>query len=58
MRERPDRLGRILTALSNGSEAWTAARLCQTCPEIAGVTGAGVMLMSGDVQRGSLSASD
>ncbi|HXC84709.1 MAG TPA: GAF and ANTAR domain-containing protein [Trebonia sp.] len=58
MRERPDRLRRILTALSNGSEAWTAARLCQTCPEIAGVTGAGVMLMSGDVQRGSLSASD
>jgi hypothetical protein len=56
--ERPDRLRRILTALSNGSEAWTAARLCQKCPEIAGVTGAGVMLMSGDVQRGSLSASD
>jgi hypothetical protein len=53
-----DRLGRIMTALSAGNGAWTAARLCETCPEIAGVTGAGVMLMSGDVQRGSLSASD
>ncbi len=53
-----DRLGRILTALRAGGQAWTPARLCQTCPEIAGVTGAAVMLVSGDVQRGSLSASD
>jgi hypothetical protein len=53
-----DRLGRILRELSAGDGALTPARLCETCPEIAGVTGAGVMLMSGDVQRGSLSASD
>jgi hypothetical protein len=53
-----DRLGRILAALSAGEGAWTPARLCEACPVIAGVTGAGVMLMSGDVQRGSLSASD
>jgi GAF domain-containing protein len=53
-----DRLGRIVAALSAGEDAWTSARLCGAFPEIAGVTGAGVMLMSGDVQRGSLSASD
>ena len=36
----------------------TERGLCEACAGIAGVTGAGVMLMSGDVQRGSLSASD
>jgi hypothetical protein len=37
---------------------WSSARLCGTCPGIAGVTGAGVMLMSGEIPRGSLCASD
>jgi hypothetical protein len=37
---------------------WSAARLCAVCPQIAGVTGAGVMIMSGDTPRGSLCASD
>jgi GAF domain-containing protein len=53
-----DQLGRILAALSAGEGAWTPARLCEVCPVIAGVTSVGVMLMSGDVQGGSLSASD
>src|SRR5205807_692855 len=53
-----DRLGRILAALSAGEGVWSSARLCGACPGIVGVTGAGVMLMSGDVPRGSLSASD
>jgi GAF domain-containing protein len=53
-----DRLGRILAALSAGDDTWTPARLFEEFPAIAGVTGAGVMLMSGDVHRGSLSASD
>ena len=53
-----DRLGRILAALSGGEDAWTSARLCGACPGLAGVTGAGMMLMSDDVQRGTLSASD
>jgi hypothetical protein len=52
------RLGRIMAALSAGEGAWTPARLCEVTPAIAGVTGAGVLLMSGEVQRGSLSASD
>jgi hypothetical protein len=53
-----DRLGRILAVLSAGEDTWSSARLCEACPGITGVTGAGVMLMSGEVPRGSLSASD
>jgi hypothetical protein len=53
-----DRLGRILAALHGGEGARTPARLCEACPAIAGVTGAGIMLMAGDVHRGTLSASD
>ncbi|MGO9221643.1 MAG: GAF domain-containing protein [Streptosporangiaceae bacterium] len=52
------RLRRILAELSDGNDAWPAARLCEVCPRIAGVNGAGVMLMSGDVPRGSLCTSD
>jgi len=53
-----DRLGRVLAALPAGEAAWTSARLCGACPGLAGVTGAGMMLMSGEVHRGTLSASD
>jgi hypothetical protein len=50
-----DRLGRILAALAdNGADSWSSARLCSVCPHIVGVDGAGVMLMSGDIPRGSL----
>lgn len=53
-----DRLHRILAELSDGGDAWSSARLCGVCPGIAGVTGAGVMLMSGDIPRGSLCTSN
>ena len=53
-----DRLRRILAELSDGNGPWPAARLCEAFPRIAGVEGAGVMLMSGDVPRGSLCTSD
>ncbi len=53
-----DRLGRILAALSAGGDAWSSARLCAVCPGIVGVNGAGVMLMSGDIPRGSLNSTD
>ncbi len=33
---------------------WSSARLCGGCVEITGVDGAGIMLMSGDIPRGSL----
>jgi hypothetical protein len=52
------RLSRLLAELSDGEGPWSAARLCAVCPPIVGVTGAGIMLMSGDVPRGSLSATD
>jgi hypothetical protein len=53
-----DRLQRILAALAAGEDGWSSARLCRACPGIVGVNGAVVMLMSGDIQRGSLCATD
>src|SRR5881392_146441 len=53
-----DRLHRILAALSSGEGGWSSARLCRACPPIVGVTGAGVMLMSGDIPRGPLCTTD
>jgi hypothetical protein len=53
-----DRLSRIVTALSAGGDGWSSARLCAVCPGVVGVTGAGVMLMSGDIPHGSLSTTD
>jgi hypothetical protein len=50
-----DRLHRILAELSAGKvDVWSSARLCQGCVTIVGVGGAGIMLMSGDIPRGSL----
>ena len=50
-----ERLQRILAELSRmGGETFSSTRLCELCPDIAGVDGAGIMLMSGDVPRGSL----
>ena len=37
---------------------WSSARLCGACAGIVGVSGAGVMLMSGDIPRGSLCTTD
>ena len=51
-----DRLGRILAELSAGEGARSVARLCAVSPRILGVDGAGIMLMSGDIPRGSLGA--
>jgi hypothetical protein len=53
-----ERLHRILAELSDGHGPLRAGRLCAVSPRIAGVDGAGVMLMSGDVPRGSLCTSD
>ena len=54
-----DRLDRILgTLASGGTQAWSSDRLCAVWPPIVGVNGAGVMLMSGDIPRGSLCATD
>jgi hypothetical protein len=37
---------------------WSSARLCGAGAGIVGVNGAGVMLMSGDIPRGSLCTTD
>jgi hypothetical protein len=50
-----DRLHRIMAELSaGGADVWSSARLCAAYPRIVEVDGVGVMLMSGDIPRGSL----
>src|SRR6266550_4497342 len=53
-----DGLRRRLAELSAWEGAWSAAWLCAVCPQITGVSGAGIMLMSGEIPRGSLGSSD
>jgi GAF domain-containing protein len=54
-----DRFLRISAALSaEGTGTPSSARLCEVSASIVGVTGSGVMLMSGDIRRGSLCATD
>ncbi len=50
-----DRRVRILELLvSSGAPGLETKRLCEVCADVTGMTGAGIMLMSGDVPRGSL----
>lgn len=50
-----ERLSRILGELSaEGDGGWSSSRLCEVTRDIIGVSGAGVMLMSGEIPRGSL----
>jgi GAF domain-containing protein len=53
-----ERLHRIVAAFSAGGDVRSSAWLCGACPGIVGVNGAGVMLMSGEIPRGSLCTSD
>ena len=54
-----DRLLRILGRLSTGSPAEPGpARLCEVCADVALMSGAGIMLMTGDVQQGSVCSSN
>jgi hypothetical protein len=48
-----DRLARIQAELA-ARGTWSSARLCEVAKDIVGVSGAGVMLMSGDIPVGSL----
>jgi GAF domain-containing protein len=46
---------RILSRLTaNGGPDLKTKRLCEVCAEVTGMNGAGIMLMSGDVPRGSV----
>jgi hypothetical protein len=50
---------RILAGLSAASDgAWSSTRLCAITRDVTGMSGAGVMLMSGELPRGSLCATD
>ncbi|HEX5616549.1 MAG TPA: GAF and ANTAR domain-containing protein [Acidimicrobiia bacterium] len=49
---------RRLRILAELTTAFTTRRLCEVCAEVTGVTGAGIMLMSGDVPRGSVCSTD
>lgn len=50
-----DRLARILAELSAERDGtWSSTRLCEATREIVGMSGAGVMIMSGEIPRGSL----
>src|SRR5260370_16014112 len=53
-----DRIGRISAALSAGRGARSAARLCEVSRDVVGVSGAGIMLISGDDLQGSLCTTD
>jgi len=46
-------LTKLLEGTATGAELETK-RLCQVCAEVTGMSGAGIMLMSGDVPRGSV----
>jgi len=47
-------LQEIQARFTDGSSDLDANRLCEVCAEVAQMSGAGIMMMSGDVQRGSL----
>ena len=48
-------LGRLPSEATTGPEP---ARLCEVCADVALMTGAGIMLMAGDVQQGSVCSSN
>jgi hypothetical protein len=54
-----DRLARILAGLAADTDGTSSAsRLCEVTKDVIGVSGAGVMLMSGDIPTGSLCTTD
>ena len=53
-----DRLRRILAELPAGDGGRSSAHLCEVSAEIVGMSGAGIMLMSGDVPQGSVCTTD
>ena len=54
-----DRLLAILAKLQSASPTTTEpARLCEVCADVSGMTGAGIMLMTGATQQGSVCSSN
>lgn len=48
------RVSEIQGRFTSGANGLDSQRLCDVCAEVAQMSGAGIMMMSGDVQRGSL----
>jgi GAF domain-containing protein len=54
-----ERLTRILDKLASGGDAVPGtARVCEVCVDVADMSGAGIMLMSGEEPRGSVCTTD
>jgi len=53
-----ERRMRILALLAGDDPGAETARLCRVSADVTGMSGAGIMLMSGDVPRGSLCSTD
>ncbi len=53
-----DRRLAILDRLLGHGAGFTTERLCQVCADVTGATGAGIMLMAGDVATGSVCSTD
>jgi GAF domain-containing protein len=53
-----ERRQRIVARLVGDAPGAETARLCRVCAEVTGMTGAGIMLMWGDVPRGSVCTTD
>ena len=53
-----ERRQRIIDRLVGDAPGAETARLCRVCAEVTGMTGAGIMLMWGDVPRGSVCTTD
>lgn len=55
---RGERRRRILDQLRGDGTGESTKRLCEVCADVVGVTGAGIMLMAGDVPQGSVCTTD
>jgi len=53
-----ERRRRVLAQLLGSGTGEPTKRLCQVCAEVVGVSGAGIMLMAGDVPQGSVCTTD
>jgi GAF domain-containing protein len=53
-----DRRLELVARVAGCSDGLKTQRLCDVCAEVTGVTGAGIMLMSGDIPHGSVCTTD
>ena len=54
----PERRIELLARMLDRGGSLETKRLCEVCAEVTGATGAGIMLMAGDIPRGSVCTTD